>query len=178
MRTFIERLAGGQSLDKFFARVRNCAVDITADEYLKSWFRDFFAHVRKSLDQRGYARSKEASEMYDDLRHRWKVLSSQDSDAGKRWKEDVDAFQQEIRAFEEGLRSDKDLSRVRKAHVRLGEQLEDSVAKSGSVGLQLAKDQAAWFWQDLFHVYVPRLLRLVRDIPIPRYVLPRTLQAR
>ena len=172
MRTFIERLAGGKSLDDLFSKVRICVVDVKADKDIGSWFDDFFAHVRKSLDQAGYARSEEASQTYNDLRRRWQALSSPNLDTGKKWKKDVDALQREIRAFEECLQKDRDLSKVKKAHVKLAEPVQDSAAKTGSVGIQFAMDQATWFWQDLFNVYAPHLLGLLKDIPIPRYVLP------
>ena len=171
MRVFVERLAGGKSLDDLFSKVRTCAVDVRADKDLKSWFDEFFAFVRQSLDQAGYARSDEASQTYKDLRMRWNALSNPASDAGKKWKKDVEALKREIRGFDEALQKDKDLTRIKKAHVRLGGRVQDSAAKSGSVGMQFAMDQAIWFWQDLFNVYTPRLLGLLKDIPIPRYVL-------
>lgn len=170
MRTFVERLAGGKSLDDIFSKVRTCAVDVRADKDLKSWFDDFFTHVRKSLDQPGYANSDEASQTYKNLRRRWKAMSSQETDAGKKWKNDVDALKHQIRAFEGALAKDGDLNRVKKAHAQLGQQVHDSAAKTGAVGLQFAMDQATWFWQDLFNVYGPRTLGMFKDIPIPRYV--------
>jgi hypothetical protein len=72
IRTFIERLAGGKSLDDLLSKVSTCAVDVKADKDLKSWFDDFFAHVRRSLNQAGYARSDVASKTYKDLR-KWLV---------------------------------------------------------------------------------------------------------
>jgi hypothetical protein len=68
IRTFIERLAGGKSLDDLLSKVSTCAVDVKADKDLKSWFDDFFAYVRRSLNQAGYARSDVASKTYKDLR--------------------------------------------------------------------------------------------------------------
>jgi Family of unknown function (DUF5923) len=156
MRTFIERLAGGKSLDDLFSKVGTCVVDVRADKDLKNWFNDFFTHVRRSLNQAGYPRSNEASQAYNDLRRRWEVLQSPDYDVGKKWKKDITALQLEIRAFEEGLKKDKDLSRVKNVHAKLGEQVQDHAAKSGSIGIQFAMDQAAWFWQDLFNV-IPRI---------------------
>jgi Family of unknown function (DUF5923) len=172
MRTFIERLAGGKSLDDLFSKVGTCVVDVRADKDIKNWFNDFFTHVRRSLNQAGYARSDEASQAYSDLRRRWEVLQSPDFDVGKKWKKDITALQWEIRVFEERLKKDKDLSRVKNAHAKLGEQVQDHATKSGSIGIQFAMDQAAWFWQDLFNVYAPHLLASLKDIPIPRYVLP------
>ncbi|KAF7981273.1 hypothetical protein HWV62_34169 [Athelia sp. TMB] len=174
IRTFIERLAGGKSLDDVLGKLRECAADVRADPDLKAWFNDLFAHIRKSLDEAGYARSDEAGQRYNELRQRWKALSSNESDEGRKWKHDVDALKSEIRAFEAALANDQDLNRVKKAHAKLGEQLGDGAEKTGKVGLQLAMDQAAWVWQDLFNVYAPRVMGMLHDIPIPRteYVDP------
>ena len=45
---------------------------------------------------------------------------------------------------------------------RAGEEVES--------GLKTAVDQATWFWQDLFKIYIPNLLSKMKDVPIPRYV--------
>jgi hypothetical protein len=83
----------------------------------------------------------------------------------------VNALKYEMRVFEDGLQKDKDLSRVKRAHAKLGEQIPGGTTK-WDCGLQFAIDQAIWFWPDLFDVYALRLLGLLKDIPIPRYAFP------
>ncbi|KAG1725498.1 uncharacterized protein EDB91DRAFT_1062179 [Suillus paluster] len=168
IRTLVERAAGGKSLDDVFAQLRLCAVDIRNDEDLKSWFNDFFAHVRKSLDEPGYARSEEARQKHQRLGERWKQLVNQDSDAGRKWKEDVRAFRHEIHEFQQAITKDADSQRARKAHATFARDVAQSVSTGGQMGMQFALDQASWFWQDMFNVYAPRILRVIQDIPIPR----------
>ncbi|KAG1718945.1 hypothetical protein EDB19DRAFT_1898934 [Suillus lakei] len=175
IRTLVERAAGGKSLDDAFAKARLCAAHVRNDEDLKRWFNDFFAHVRKSLDEPGYARSEEAHHMHQQLGERWKQLLDQDSDAGRKWKEDVRALRHELRSFQQAIARDVDLQRVRKAHAAFGRELGQSVGMGAQMGMQFAIDQASWFWQDVFNVYAPRLLRVIKDIPIPSLIEPSTL---
>ncbi|KAH7926366.1 hypothetical protein BV22DRAFT_1009273 [Leucogyrophana mollusca] len=170
VRALIERLAGEKSLDDLFAKIRLCAVDVRQDEDLKAWFNDFFGHVRQSLDDPGY----EPREKHRELVARWKELLDADSDKGRKWKSDVDAFRAELRAFEQGVKKDADVQRVKRAHERFGKEVERGVGTGGQAGLQFAMDQASWFWQDMFNVYAQRILGVLKDIPIPRteYVDP------
>ncbi|KAF9236300.1 hypothetical protein BU15DRAFT_50314 [Melanogaster broomeanus] len=174
LRTLFERLAGGKSLDDVFTKVKSCAADAKRDEDLKAWFNDFFAHVRKSLDTPGYARSEDAHEKHKQLGRRWKELLEGDTDAGRQWKEDVGAFRRELHEFQQALAKDPDLQRVRRAHAKFADDLENGAIAGGQLGLQLAFDQASWFWQDVVNVYAQRILNVVKHIPIPRteYVDP------
>ncbi|KAG2360077.1 hypothetical protein BDR07DRAFT_1413625 [Suillus spraguei] len=166
--TLVERAAGGKSLDDLFAKARLCAVHVRNNEALKSWFNDFFAYVRKSLDEPGYARSEEAHHIHQQLGERWKQLLDQDSDMGRKWKEDVQALRDELHDFQKASARDADLQRVRKAHAAFGKDLAQSVGTGGQISMQFAFDQTSWFWQDVFNVYASRLLRIIKDIPIPR----------
>ncbi|KAG1775163.1 hypothetical protein EV702DRAFT_1180430 [Suillus placidus] len=168
IRTLVERAAGDKSLDDVFAKVRLCAVHVRNDEDLKKWFNDFFAHVRKSLDEPGYARAEEAYHMHQRFGERWKQLLGQDSDVGRKWKEDVRVLRDELHDFQQAITRDADLQRVRRAHTTFGKDLAQSLGTGGQIGMQFALDQASWFWQDVFNVYAPRLLRIIKDIPIPR----------
>ncbi|KAH7884249.1 hypothetical protein F5I97DRAFT_2035588 [Phlebopus sp. FC_14] len=167
-RKLVERVAGGKSLDDILAKVRLCAVDIRLDEDLKEWFNDFFAHLRKSLDTPGYARSERASEQHEALRGRWEDLLNEDSAVGKKWKEDVQGLLRELRELRQGILKDPDLQHVRRAHSKFAHDLEHGIVKGGQIGLHLAFDQASWFWQDVFNVYAQRVLSVLKDIPIPR----------
>lgn len=168
IRTLVERAASGKSLDDVFAKVRVCAVDVRSDKDLKAWFNDFFKHVRKSLDKPGYARSEEAHQQHKRLGERWKELLDNDSDAGRKWKEDVQGLRRELHAFQNAITKDPDLQRVRKVHAQFGKDLAQSMGMSTQIGMQSAFDQASWFWQDMFNVYAPRILSVIKDIPIPR----------
>jgi hypothetical protein len=84
-------------------------------------------------------------------------------------------------AFEEDLRSNKKFDRVRKAHAKLQKDVEQDLwiaetvasgaqktAQTAASGLGSALSQSTWMLQDIFNAYLPRLLNLLKDVPIPR----------
>ncbi|PPQ81993.1 hypothetical protein CVT26_004370 [Gymnopilus dilepis] len=165
-RTVIERLAN-TSLEPLIKKVRTCANLILRDEDLRKWFDDFFALARKSLKEPGYARSDEAKEKRKQLRIRWRSMLEKDD----KWKTQVDAVQRELKKVTDGLESDRDLKKVRDAHAVLGQDIASGLvaaSEEAQSGMQAAVEQATWFWQDLFKVYIPRFLSKMQDVPIPR----------
>ncbi|KAL1948007.1 hypothetical protein VTO73DRAFT_12082 [Trametes versicolor] len=168
LREALERLAGGKSLDGFFAAFRNCGVDIQQDPAVRRWVDAFIAHLRKSLDEAGYARSDEAQKKSDKLQKEWSELLDKDSEKGRKWKEDVAALKREASEFQTAIDQDEDLRAVRRAHTKLGEDLENGLLVAGSTGAQSLMERAPWFWQDVFNVYLPKVVGMVKDIPIPR----------
>ena len=96
---------------------------------------------------------------------RWKTALEKDD----KWRKAVDSVKIELQKFEGELKKDKDLCRVKEAHEKFGMDMEDGLAEA-ETGMQAAIKQATWFWQDLFKVYVPRLLSKMRDVPVPRFI--------
>ncbi|KII86049.1 hypothetical protein PLICRDRAFT_700814 [Plicaturopsis crispa FD-325 SS-3] len=88
LRTLVERLAGGKSLGDLFALASACVVDVRRDPDLTKWTRAFFAHVRRNLSEPGYARSDDAQDKFKELGSGWRELLKEDSEKGRRWKED------------------------------------------------------------------------------------------
>jgi len=87
----------------------------------------------------------------------------------------VDDVMEESKKVEAGIRNDEDLNRVREAHAKLGCDIKQGLVEAGleaQTDMQVGIEQATWFWQDLFRVYLPRIMSKMRDIPIPRLVLP------
>lgn len=168
LRVLIERLAGGRSLDDSFAYLRECALDVKQDEDIKAWFNDFFAYLRNCLEEPKYVHTDEAVETYDDLRQRWKELLDEDSDVACKWKGDVGSLRYAVYALQQAISKNPNIVRVRRAHEKLCKDLERIGATAGKVGIQFALEQGSWFWQDMFNVYMPRLLKTIKDIPIPR----------
>ena len=83
----------------------------------------------------------------------------------------VEAVKAEFAKVEGGLKSDADLNRLKAEHAKLGEDIERGLVEAGQeakTGMQAAVEQATWFWQDLFKVYVPRIMSKMGDVPIPR----------
>ncbi|KAJ3501731.1 hypothetical protein NLJ89_g9206 [Agrocybe chaxingu] len=166
MRVLIERLAGTE-LEPLFQCARGCSNTIVRDDELKAWFDDFVRTTRKNLAEPGYARSDEAQSKRRELRVRWRTLLEKD----EKWRAAVDNVKVELGKIDEGLRNDEDLNRLKASHQKLGDDLErglTEVGKEAQTGMQAAIEQATWFWQDLFKVYIPRVLSKMRDLPIPR----------
>lgn len=171
-RAFVERLSGGDtSLDGFFAALRTCGADIQRDPDVRNWFDGFVAYLRKSVNEKGYVRSEDAKTRRRELRAEWKELTDKDGEKGRSWKDDVAQLRDEFNSFQVAVRRDKELGAVRRAHTQLGTDLEESLITAGGVGLQNLMEKAPWFYQDIFNVYVPKVMAAIRDIPIPRYVV-------
>ncbi|KAF5390079.1 hypothetical protein D9757_003755 [Collybiopsis confluens] len=168
--TLVSRLAH-QDLSALVNTIRKCAVDVRDDQDLRTWFNDFFNHLHRDLDESGYVHSDEAKRVRKDLRTRWKEMLDQESDFGRSWKRDVAALKVQIKKFQDGIRGDEDLNRLRDAHLKLGDAIESGLLETGSqaqTGMQAIMEQVTWFWQDLFTVYLPKALSMMKGIPIPR----------
>jgi hypothetical protein len=176
-REFFERQADGKSLNDFFAALRVCGVDIQQDQNLRQWTDDVLDHMQKCLDEKGYVRSGESAEKRQDLNNRWeKMMDPQDpsGEMGRKWQEDVGKLRAEWNEFEQALQAGEDLGRVRKAQAKLASDVEDAfltaAGKAADKAVDTALGQPVWMWQDIFNAYLPRLLGLIKDIPIPRCV--------
>ncbi|KAI0826244.1 hypothetical protein BC629DRAFT_1578653 [Irpex lacteus] len=174
-REFFERQADGKSLDDFFGALRVCGVDIQQDEKLRKWTDDVLDHLQKSLDEKGYVRSGESKEKRKELRERWNKMMDPEhpeGEEGRKWQEDVGKLKAEWNEFDKALQAGEDLSRVRKAQSKLASDIENAFITAASKGAEKAADtaldQPVWLWQDIFNAYLPRVLSLIKDIPIPR----------
>ncbi|KAF8638388.1 hypothetical protein AX17_002249 [Amanita inopinata Kibby_2008] len=166
LRTLLEHLSN-RSLEPFLDRLRACVVSITHDEQLRQWFSDFFELSQKTLGEPGFAGSEESSKTREELSARWKKLLDEDT----QWKSDVEGLQKELDDIQTGLNSDKDLVRLKMAHNKLSKDLQLGlldVSTAAQTGMEAAVEQATWFWQDIFKVYIPRFLEMLKNVPIPR----------
>ncbi|KAK0436403.1 hypothetical protein EV421DRAFT_1122474 [Armillaria borealis] len=167
LQTLFERFANNRSLDDLLGKAKQCAIDVREDKDLQRWFQEFFQTIRKMVNDAGYMRSEELKQTKKDLRMRWKKFDEPESG----WKTDYEAFKKELSAFETALSQDKDMKRLRDAHVQLGKAIEEGLVEAGSEGkkgLEAAMDQVSWFWRDIFQVYIPRALTFMKGVPIPR----------
>jgi hypothetical protein len=167
LRTLVERLANNTSLEGVIAALRTCVLSIVNNPELKGWVDDSIGWARKILAEPGYARSEEAQKTRKELEERWRSALQKDW----RWHGNVKQLKEELHKIEVGLQEDKDLQRVVDAQAKLGEDLAAGLTRAGEeaeTGLKAAVDQATWFWQDLFKVYIPNLLSKMKNVPIPR----------
>ncbi|KAJ7629412.1 hypothetical protein DFH06DRAFT_1304101 [Mycena polygramma] len=169
LQTLLDRFAKPQSsvdavLDKsqhFVNAVRGDSVKV------KAWVDKFFEYAHKSLEDPKYPRSDEARATRKDLRKRGREILDTDTTAGRTWAE----LKETVSAFGNALMADADIQRVRVANVQLGQDVESGLVEAGETaetGVQAVMERASWFWRDLFAVYAPRMLAMLKDLPIPR----------
>ena len=97
-----------------------------------------------------------------------------EGESAQKWKADWDALSAEASEYVERIEQDKDLQRLRDAHAKLGKDIDSGlsdVKQEAAAKAQNIMEQASWFWHDMFSHYVPKALSMMKDIPIPRYVL-------
>lgn len=165
-----QSIAGGKNLDDLHSALRMCIIDIHNDADLQQWFDDYLAFARRALENTGDNDSEESRNTREDLRRRWNDLTDLNSDKGRKWKDDYGALQSEVLEFQERMEQDKDLQAVRKAHAQLGRDIEECLVDVATVSLQGAVSGTSWLWTDLFNVYIPRFVGILKSLPIPRYV--------
>ncbi|KAL1747091.1 hypothetical protein HDZ31DRAFT_80677 [Schizophyllum fasciatum] len=156
IRTFVERLAGGKSLDDLLSAVRRCANDIHNDPELHKFVDDYLSYVQHSLDDVEFVRSEQSTREGEHLRQRWESLMSEDSEQRRKWAQ--------LNEIGDRIRADQDVRRLVEAHARLGRDLAEAQTDASTSSLT----QASWIWQDILNVYLPRVFGLLKDIPIPR----------
>jgi len=145
-----------------------CVIDIRNDTDLQQWFDDYLEFVRRALEHTGDNDPEEIRNAREDLRRRWNVLTDLNSDKGRKWKDHYEALRSEVLEFQERMEQDKDLQAVRKAHAQLGRDIEECLVDVATVSLQGAVNGTSWLWTDLFNVYIPRFVGILRSLPIPR----------
>ena len=170
-----QSIAGGKNLDDLHSALRMCVIDIRNDTDLQQWFDDYLAFARRALEHAGDNDPEEIRNTREDLRRRWNVLTDLDSDKGRKWKEDYSALRSEVLKFQERTEQDKDLQAVRKAHAQLGRDIEECLVDVAASSLQGAVSGTSWLWADLFNVYIPRIVGILKSLPIPRYVSHRSV---
>lgn len=172
MRLLAENVAGGKSLDDLFDALSQCVLDVRNDPNIQKWVSDFLTYNKKNLETVGQASADEDPQTMEakrDLKKRWKELTDTESGAsGQKFARDVELLKKEVKEFQQRLGDDKELGRVKKAHDKFATDLEEMFINAAGTGLQMALDQAAWMWTDLFNVYLPRVFSMIQSIPIPR----------
>ncbi|KAF9554848.1 hypothetical protein CPC08DRAFT_643741 [Agrocybe pediades] len=185
IKTLVERLSGDNSIDGLLDALRRgvgallkAEDDKSGQQHnaeqgkgeLKAWFDDALTYARQLLGEPGYSRSEKGQKQRKALRKRW--ISLYEGENNSEWRRAVDDIQYELGKLLDGFEQDKDLNRLKLAHIRFGQDLANGWVEvgsvAGSVGAGEALEQATWFWQDLFRVYLPKIIGKLKDIPIPR----------
>ncbi|KAF8263478.1 hypothetical protein EI94DRAFT_1807164 [Lactarius quietus] len=163
-----QNMAGGKSLEDLYSALKKCVIDIRNDKNLQQWVDDFIAYAKRTLEHVGENDPDELRDTRQDLRRRWKELTDPEYEKSRQWIVDFNFLRNEVREFQERLENDEDLQAVRKAHARFGRDLEETLIDASAVGMQSAISGASWLWTDMFNVYLPRFISLLKSIPIPR----------
>ncbi|KAH6902617.1 hypothetical protein BKA70DRAFT_1434941 [Coprinopsis sp. MPI-PUGE-AT-0042] len=164
---------------------RTATASVMRDQDLRTWFDDSFAYGRKILAEPGFSDSKASKQQRRELRVRWRTFMEKDD----KWKQQIEALKAEWEKIDQGIANDEDVKRIQQSHSNLFSDLEETAKVAGKeavnkvgeglqqVGaevkenqstIEAAMEQATWFWQDLFKVYIPRAMSKMKDIPIPR----------
>jgi hypothetical protein len=164
IRVLVERFAGGKSLQDVFSAAAACGADLREDQEVRRAVDDYEAFIRKSMDEPGYIESDEYRQRRRELRQQWERLQSRDTDAGRKWNQDVQRLQQESREFNEAVAKDGSIQRLKNAHIKLAKHIASLAPTVG----KFAIGQASWVWSDLSDVVLPRVFAMLKEIPLPR----------
>jgi hypothetical protein len=80
------------------------------------------------------------------------------------WKQDAAELQKQLEEVLNGIANDKTTLRL----VHALEDLGSSLASTGQVGLGALKVEGKGLYRDFVDVIVPRMISLVKEIPVPR----------
>ncbi|KAJ7827282.1 hypothetical protein B0H13DRAFT_2119756 [Mycena leptocephala] len=147
LKTLIDRFAKPQSsVDDVLNKVQRFASATRGDSVeVKAWVDKFFEHAHRSLDDPEYPSSDEAEDVRRNLRQR--------------------RLEQAVQTFGAALVADADIQRMQAAYMQLGKDVQSGLVEAGE---KAVLEQQAWFWRDLFTAYAPRMLSMLKDVPIPR----------
>ncbi|KAJ9122286.1 hypothetical protein QFC22_001707 [Naganishia vaughanmartiniae] len=159
LKKFVENLAG-KSMDGVISTSQKAADDIKNDPRLTEYFNAIGEYLDRILHDEGYVVSqrayRKASSLYDDGQS---LL--QDNEA---WKSDASALQKELESFFNALTHDEATSNLVDAIETMGEDLADA----GKVGFNSLKADGAGLYRDMVDVMLPRIIGLIKEIPVPR----------
>lgn len=159
LRAFVEKVSG-KSIDDLISAAQKVGEDVKGNEKLSIYFDELEQFIERLLYQPGYVTSqrayKRASAFYDDGQS---LLAENDQ-----WKEDAGKLQKELEALVNGITNDKATLRL----VNALENLGSSLASAGQVGFGSLKAEGQGLYRDFLDVIVPRLIALVKEIPVPR----------
>ena len=136
------------------------ADDVQGNEKLSLYFNELESYFERLLYQPGYVTTqrayKKASALYDDGQS---LLAENDQ-----WKQDAGKLQKELEALVNGITNDKATQRL----VTSLENLGSSLASAGQIGFGALRAEGQGLYRDFADVLVPRLISLVKEIPVPR----------
>lgn len=157
LRRIIEAFAGGKSLDPLFNAFVEMAEDTRRDEKLRKYIDDVMRTMRRVLKQKGYVTSSAFSRHVSELQERGQHVLRDNSVTKGHAQNLAYLMQDYLRA----MREDAETQALLQSLQALGtdvQQLTQQV-RSGQLGGLL---------DDLFDVWIPRLVQSIQQIPLPK----------
>lgn len=159
LKAFVEKVSG-KPLDDAISAARKAAEDVKNDDKLSAYFNDLDAFVDRLLYQPGYVASqaayRKANSLYDD---------GQSLIAGNpTWKKDAAELQTQLEGVVNGIINDKATNRL----VDSIDSLGNTLLTAGQIGFNSLKVEGRGLYRDFADVILPRLIGLVKEIPVPR----------
>jgi hypothetical protein len=160
VKVLLERVASNHSLDPLIRTLRACVQDFAnslADSGLTEYFADFGYWIDRSLDDPKYSASRAGRQEVNELYDRGRILFSENTKFGQ----DLRSLFRLTEDFLHSIYHDRATNRVIHAIDKFS---VDSVIlfqeKPSQAGRELRRDLFFWL--------LPRLLRIIRSLPMPR----------
>jgi hypothetical protein len=136
------------------------AKDVKDNEKLTKYFKELGDYVDRILYDPGYVASqsayKKASSLVDDGQS---LIAENDQ-----WKKDAAELQKQLEELGKGIANDETTNQL----VYALEDLGASVEHAGKVGINALRAESQGLYRDILDVMVPRLIGLIKEIPVPR----------
>ncbi|KAL7416019.1 hypothetical protein BDY24DRAFT_359249 [Mrakia frigida] len=156
----IESFASGESLDPVLDAAKSLKEDVEKDDRVSQFFNDLGNFLEASLKVEGYVTSQRAYRRSSELWERGQKLATENA----RYKKDIQDLSSSLSSFSEALADDPATS-------ELAYKLEDFAAElthAGKSGINALKAESSGLYRDVVDVVIPRLVALVKEIPLPR----------
>lgn len=156
----LERASSNYSLDPFIQTLRACVQDFVgslAGSGLTEFFADFGNWIDQSLNDSNYSASRAGRQKVGELYDRGRVLFSEDTKFGQ----DLRSLFRIAEGFLNGIFQDRATNRAIHAI--------DKLSTDSAILFQEQPQQAGReLRRDLFFWFLPRFLRVIRSLPMPR----------
>jgi hypothetical protein len=159
-RTIIERFANGESLEPVLNAITSLKEDVTSDGEVKKYFDDLGRFLEGCLKVEGYVVSQRAARRSNELWDRGQKLGVENP----KYRADVDELTKSLEHFATALGDDDTTA-------DLGYKLEEfalELTHAGKSGINALRAESSGLYRDMIDVLLPRLIALVKEIPMPR----------
>ncbi|EIW73522.1 hypothetical protein TREMEDRAFT_59695 [Tremella mesenterica DSM 1558] len=159
LKAFVEKVSG-KSIDDLISAAQKAGEDVKNDDKLSAYFKELDSYVHRILYQPGYVASRaayrKAVALYDDGQS---LIAENPT-----WKADAGELQKQLEELVNGVTNDQATNRL----VQAIENLGDTLLTAGQIGLNSLKVEGKGLYRDFADVILPRLVGLVKELPVPR----------